>query len=58
MSRAAVATITSYGPSSDLHHVGCTSLETFDAGVTPLCSHGMGNGFTLILQTQWDQWLK
>lgn len=55
MGRAAVAAITSHGPSSDLHHVGCTSLETFDAGVTPLCSHGMGNCLTLVLQAQRDR---
>lgn len=58
MGRAAVAAITSHCPSSDLHHVRCTSLEPFDAGVAPLCSHGMGNGLTLVLQTQWDQELK
>lgn len=49
---AAVATVTSNCSSADLHHVRRTSLKTFNAGVAPLGSHGMGNGLTLILHIQ------
>lgn len=49
---AAVTTITGHCSGTDLYHIRRTSLETFNAGVAPLGSHGMGDGLTLILQRQ------
>lgn len=52
VSWAAVTAITSHCPGTDLYHIRRTSLETFNAGVAPLGSHGMGDGLTLILYIQ------
>lgn len=51
VSWAAVTAVTSHRSGADLHHVRRTSLETFDAGVAALGSHGMGDGLPLILHT-------
>lgn len=50
--RAAVTAVTGHSAGTDLHHIGCTSPEAFNAGIAPLGSHGMGDGLTLILQRQ------
>lgn len=49
---AAVTAVTSHCPGTDLYYIRRTSLETFNASIAPLGSHGMGNGLTLILQRQ------
>lgn len=52
VSWAAVTAITSHCPGTNLYHIRCTSLETFNAGIAPLGSHGMGDGLALILYIQ------
>lgn len=52
VSGATVSPITGHRAGADLYHVRCPSLETFDAGRTPLGSHGMSNGLALILPRQ------
>lgn len=49
---AAVTAVTSHRSGTDLDHVRRTGLESFNAGVAPLGSHGVGNGLTLILHIQ------
>lgn len=48
----AVTAVTSHCSGADLHHIRRTGLETFNAGVAPLGSHGMGDGLALVLQKQ------
>lgn len=52
VSWAAVTTVACHCAGADLYHIRRTSLETFNAGVAPLGSHGVGDGLTLILQRQ------
>lgn len=52
LSWATVTAVTSHRPGTDLQHIWRPSLETFNASVAALGSHGMGNGLTLILQKQ------
>lgn len=52
VSWAAVTSISSHCSGTDLYHVRCPSLETFNTGIASLGRHGVGYGLTLILQRQ------